>query len=239
MSFLKLFHKEKSTVSQADKMFAGVYNHDELKPVLYDIVMSKKRNAALLAGPAGTAKSLIAKKIADYFGKNAVYTYGSASTKAGVFDYCFANDKIEILVIDELDKMKKDDQASLLNLMESGVLAEMKSGRKNTRSVKMDVTVIATCNDEKKIIQPLRTRFEPNVFHMKEYTEEEYLEIGREMLAGEEEIKEDVAEIITRKVYELSTPPPNIRAVVKVARYIGSDITKLDSYLTVIRKYSK
>jgi DNA replicative helicase MCM subunit Mcm2 (Cdc46/Mcm family) len=238
MALFKLFQKEKKvSKTEAERMFAGVYNHDELKPVMYDIVMSKKRSAALLIGPPATAKSLFALKTSEYFGKNAAYTYGSSSSKAGVFDYCFRNPKIEILVIDELDKMKKEDQASLLNLMESGVLSDMKVGKQ--RSVKMNVTVVATANDEKKIIRPLMTRFEPNVFHMHEYTEDEYMEIGREMLAGEEGIKEDVAEIITRKVYELSTPPPNIRAVVKVARYINNDITKLDSYLEVIRKYQK
>lgn len=232
--------KEKSVNkqrSEADKMFAGVYNHDDLKPVAYDILNSKKRNAMLLEGDPATAKSLIAKKIADYYGKNAHYTYGSGSSRAGVFDYCFHNPKLKYLVIDELDKMKKEDQASLLNLMESGVLVEMKQGKQ--RSTEMNVTVIATANDLKKIIKPLLTRFEPNIFHMKGYTKDEYLDIGRQMLAGEERIKEDVAEIITRKVYELSSPPPNIRAVVKVARYINNDITKLDSYLEVIRRYQK
>jgi MoxR-like ATPase len=70
------------------------------------------------------------------------------------------------LLIDELDKLSKSSEANLLNLMENGMLVEMKV--RKTRCKYMRVSVFATCNQVEKISLPLRSRF--IVVHLPEYT---------------------------------------------------------------------
>lgn len=53
------------------------------------------------------------------------YTVGSNSTKSGIFD-CLFERRPRYLIIDEIEKMSKRDQASLPGLMESGLLSELK-----------------------------------------------------------------------------------------------------------------
>jgi holliday junction DNA helicase RuvB len=44
---------------------------------------------------------------------------------AGMTEHLFSNNT-KYLLIDEIDKMKKNDQAALLNVMETGILSETK-----------------------------------------------------------------------------------------------------------------
>jgi Holliday junction DNA helicase RuvB len=238
--FSKLVHKD-TPEDKLNKVFPNIYERDDIKPILFQVAESipGKPNAALLYGPPGTAKTDFVRKLVQYYGNKAHYGIGSSSTKAGVFDYCFEHPDIRLLIIDELDKMPVKDQASLLNLMETGELRDMKSRKQ--RAVNMRVNLVCTANDIDKIIDPLKTRFEPNIFYMRDYTNEEWLRIAQKILIAEEGIKEDIAEIIALRTLELSDTDtrPNIRAVVKVARQIGNDLSKLDPYLQTIRKYQK
>ncbi len=60
-------------------------------------------------------------------------------------------------IIDELEKMNKKDQTSLLNLMESGILTELK--HKQQRTTQLKTWVFASCNSTDKLLTPLLTRF--------------------------------------------------------------------------------
>jgi DNA replicative helicase MCM subunit Mcm2 (Cdc46/Mcm family) len=57
-------------------------------------------------------------------------------------------------IIDELEKMNKKDQTSLLNLMESGILSELKHNQQRTTQLK--TWVFASCNSTDKLL-PLET----------------------------------------------------------------------------------
>jgi len=58
-----------------------------------------------------------------YFGPKKCYFFdGTSTTGAGLLDYLFAHPNIQYILIDEIDKMKKNDQVVLLNLMETGML---------------------------------------------------------------------------------------------------------------------
>ena len=231
--------QELDVYSEVERMFAGIYAYDNLKDVMYGIATSPKINAMLLAGDPGTGKSQIADCIRDYFGDKAYKCLGNSTKKAGIYDYLFLHGKeLKVVIIDELDKMSLEDQGSFLGLMQTGEFSETKYGK--TRSIKLNVVVIATANNTKKILEPLMTRFKPNVFHLKAYNADEYVYIGTRILTEEEGAHEDVAEIIARRMWDMNTKKrENIRSVVKVFRYTGNDITKLDPYLNVIKEYSE
>jgi len=61
------------------------------------------------------------------------------------------------LLVDEIDKMPAKDQASLLNLMETGIVSETKYGK--TRSTQIKTSVFATNNNIKKISAAQQSRF--------------------------------------------------------------------------------
>jgi len=61
---------------------------------------------------------------------------------AGMTDHLFHNNT-KYLLIDEIDKMKKNDQAALLNIMETHILSETKLKGK-TRQKKMNLSIFAT-----------------------------------------------------------------------------------------------
>jgi MoxR-like ATPase len=93
------------------------------------------------------------------------YTVGSSSTKSGIFD-CLFERRPRYLIIDEIEKMSKRDQASLLGLMESGLLSELK--HRQRRMTQLKTWVFASANNADKLLAPLLTRF--TVIHLKPYT---------------------------------------------------------------------
>ena len=63
------------------------------------------------------------------------YAVGSSSTKSGISDYLFEY-RPKYFIVDEIEKMSKRDQTSLLNLMESGILSELKPKQKRMTQLK-------------------------------------------------------------------------------------------------------
>jgi hypothetical protein len=72
--------------------------------------------------------------------KNSYFADVGSSSKAGMMDYLLTN-KPRYLLVDEIDKMTCRDQIFLLNLMETGIVSETKSGK--TRSAQMITSVFA------------------------------------------------------------------------------------------------
>jgi DNA replicative helicase MCM subunit Mcm2 (Cdc46/Mcm family) len=64
----------------------------------------------------------------------------------------------KVLLVDELDKMSVEDQNGLLQAMEEGEYVITKG--KNRQVFDSEVRVVATCNDIRKIQQPLVDRFD-------------------------------------------------------------------------------
>jgi Holliday junction DNA helicase RuvB len=161
------------------------------------------------------------------------YVVGSSSTKSGIFDYLFEY-RPRYFIIDEIEKMNKRDQTSLLNLMESGILSELKHNQKRTTQLK--TWVYASCNSTEKLLPPLLTRFRD--MHFKPYTEEEFVNIAVEILDREEGLDRDVATIIAEAVFN-RLKSTNIRECIRIARLTHGDIdvSKLDKILETFAKY--
>ena len=75
----------------------------------------------LLTGPPASAKNMMMKIIEGHGGKQRVYfADGGATMEAGLFNFISNNPSKEIIIIDEIDKMKKEDRQGLLTLTERG-----------------------------------------------------------------------------------------------------------------------
>jgi MoxR-like ATPase len=101
----------------------------------------------------------------------------SNATKSGVIDYIFEH-RPKFLLLDELDKLARKDQAFLLNLMETGIVSETKYGRTRKREIKL--SVFATSNNLEKIIEPLQSRF--FIVKLPAYTYEQFSDITIRLL---------------------------------------------------------
>ncbi len=87
----------------------------------------------LLAMKTASAKSLFRSSLTKL--ERSYYAVGSSSTKSGICDYLFEY-RPRYFIIDGIEKMNKRDQTSLLNLMESGILSELKHNQKRMTQLK-------------------------------------------------------------------------------------------------------
>src|SRR5215207_2375928 len=197
---MKLFTRWKKsnteTLSQNNKpiiirntkhsLFDEVVGFEDVKDLFKMAIRAERPVHLLLCGPPASAKSLFMRSLTKL--ERSYYAVGSSSTKSRIFDYLFEH-RPRYFIIDELEKMNKKDQTSLLNLMESGILSELKRNRQGTTQLK--TWVFASCNGTDKLLPPLLTRFKD--IHFKPYTEEEFVQIVVNVLNREEGVDRDIA----------------------------------------------
>jgi MoxR-like ATPase len=124
--------------------------------------------------------------------KDSYFVDGGNATRAGIIDYLFKN-RATYLLIDEIDKMSPRDQTFLLNLMETGIITEMKYGK--TREAEIKTSVFATCNDCRAVIVELE-----------QYTYEQFYEITVRPL----DVKREIALLVADTLWDRSK---NLRCV--------------------------
>jgi MoxR-like ATPase len=150
---------------------------------------------------------------------NSYFVDGSNTTKAGMVDYLFEN-KPKYLLIDEIDKTPAKDQTFLLNLMETGILAETKH-KKTRTATNVKTWVFATSNNAEKIIVPLKSRF--FMVKLEPYTYEQFYHITVQLLTQSQQhkVKEEIAEAAAEAVWN-KMKSANVRDCVKIGRMAKS-----------------
>src|SRR5437879_3404706 len=221
----------KPAIGQKRSLFDSIVGFDDVKELFDMSIRADKPVHLLLVGPPASAKSLFMSSLTKL--ERSYYVVGSSSTKSGIFDYLFEY-RPRYFIIDEIEKMNKRDQTSLLNLMESGILSELKHNQKRTTQLK--TWVFASCNTVEKMLPPLLTRFRD--IHFKPYTEQEFVDIAVEILDREEGVDREVAMIIADAVFN-RLKSTNIRECVRLARLTRSEsnLAKLDQIIETFTKY--
>jgi Holliday junction DNA helicase RuvB len=239
---MKLFSRWKKsdteTLSQNNKpiiirnkhsLFDDIVGFEDVKALFEMAVKAEKPVHLLLCGPPASAKSLFMRALTKL--ERSYYTVGSSSTKSGIFDYLFEH-RPRYFIIDELEKMNKKDQTSLLNLMESGILSELK--HKQQRTTQLKTWVFASCNSTDKLLPPLLTRFRD--IHFKPYTQEEFVKIVVNILDREEGVDRDIALLIADGVYN-RLKSSNIRECVRIARLARNDSAQVNRIIDIFERY--
>jgi Holliday junction DNA helicase RuvB len=222
-------HKNKPIFGNKQSLFDDIYGFDDVKDLFKMAIQAERPVHLLLCGPPASAKSLFMRSLTRL--ERSYYAIGSSSTKSGIFDYLYEQ-RPRYFVVDELEKMNKKDQASLLNLMESGILSELK--HKQRRTTQLKTWVFASCNSTEKLLPPLITRF--RVINFKPYTEEEFIEIVVNVLDREEGVDRDVALIIADGVFN-KLQSSNIRECVRIARLVKNDPAQVNRIIDTFAKY--
>ena len=193
-----------------DHLFEDIIGHEDVKELLIACLMAEKPVHVLLAGPPALAKTLFLWDIERAAGEKAIWLVGSATSKSGLWDKV-AERHLQIILIDELDKMNAVDTAGLLSMMEGGRLVRAKRGRELDLS--NQVRVVAASNHLNMLSPELKSRFA--IRQMDPYQRHEYLTVVRGVLVRRENVPIDTAEEIARRLDGLSQ---DVRDAVRVAR---------------------
>ena len=213
---------EKNSKESSETLFTNIVGYDDIKKIFNYAFNSSLPVHILLVGPPGSAKTLFLMECMKL--SRSYFTLGSHSTKAGMLDYLF-NNRPKNLIIDEIEYMAIKDQAALLSLMETGILSETKYEK--TRKSIMRTWVFASCNDEKKLLTPLLSRF--FVLYFKKYDYATFEKIANHILASECNIDFEVSTLISQLVWN-KLKSRDIRHCIKIGRICNN---KEDVYTIV------
>ena len=213
---------EKNSKGSSETLFANIVGYDDIKKIFNYAFNSSLPVHILLVGPPGSAKTLFLMECMKL--SRSYFTLGSHSTKAGMLDYLF-NNRPKNLIIDEIEYMAIKDQAALLSLMETGILSETKYEK--TRKSIMRTWVFASCNDEKKLLTPLLSRF--FVLYFKKYDYATFEKIANHILASECNMDYEISTLIAQLVWN-KLKSRDIRDCIKIGRICNN---KEDVYTIV------
>lgn len=231
-------------LTEYDIDWTKIIGYDDIKTVISSVLstQSKKKTHLLIAGSAGTSKTVFLKVIESNlkrFNKNVHYLDSSTLSSSGVIEYLFSND-VNYLCLDEIDKLEKPHQATFLNLLESGILQETKHKRIRKKEYPNLVT-IATANYLDKLMHPLLTRF--LVLEIPEYTKDQFFKISQTLLTQQYGKTEEIAKYITSRIWDIYTikrkQKPNMRQCVQVSAISGNNKKQIDVIIDTLDKYSK
>ncbi len=211
-------------------LFENIIGYDNIKKIFSFAISSHLPVHILLVGPPGSAKTLFLMECMNL--QRSYFTLGSHSTKAGMVDYLFTN-RPRNLIIDEIEYMPIKDQAALLSLMETGILSETKFEK--TRKSVMKTWVFASCNNEKKLLTPLLSRF--LILYFKKYNYESFLKITKHLLLKECNLESNVSIQIAHLVWN-KLKSRDIRDCIKIGR-LSKNIEDVNLIVNTLKQYKK
>jgi holliday junction DNA helicase RuvB len=183
----------------------------------------------LLVGPLGIGKTRFLKAIQKEYEDKSYFALSNAATSAGIINQCFVTTP-RYLLLDEIEHLSQSAQASILSLLQDGVLTETKVSK--TRSIEFKCSVFATCNSIKKLKEPLVSRF--MVIEMGEYNQEEFVRVSIEQLK-KRGVDENFAWFIASEVWKLPESQRNIRECVRLSN-LCTDEADVLKMLKVIKR---
>ena len=188
-----------------------------------------RRIHVLLVGPPGVSKSLLLLEAEKEIPEDRrVFVLGSQVSKAGLRERLLSNPDVDFVLIDELDKMGKEDYDVLLSLMETGRIAVLK--HKMQRDEKVMATVIATANYLEKIPVELLDRFW--LLYVESYDSQDFVKVATRVLMERGQLEKEQAEEIARLCWEYGYR--SVRDVVRVANFAEGDVNKAHEMLKIM-----
>ena len=209
-------------------LFEIIVGYEDVKELFNRALESEKPVGFLLLGPPSSAKTLFLLELARL--PRSYYALGSRASGPGLADILITR-KPRFLLIDEIDRLYRDDYGVLLSLMQTGIVAETKY--KKERREELKTWVFAAANTKKGIPAEVLSRFEKLRFP--EYNQKQFREVVVTVLTKREGTPEDLAEYIANTVWwELDSKDP--REAVRIAR-LCKDEKEVDALIKTLKKY--
>ena len=233
-----VWRPRKAPIRYEGTNFRMVEGMDDIKYVLEQSIRRQhdtrvtgqdRRIHVLLVGPPGVSKSLLLLEAEKEIPEDRrVFVLGSQVSKAGLRELLLSNPNVDFVLIDELDKMGKEDYDVLLSLMETGRIAVLKY--KMQRDVKVMATVIATANYLGRIPVELLDRF--LLLYVESYDSQDFVKVATRVLVERGKLEREQAEEIARLCWEYGYR--SIRDVVRVANFAQGDVSKAHEMLEIM-----
>jgi len=207
-------------IDTSKPLFSTIVGYDDQKELLRRVIESEKPIHLLLLGTPATAKTLFLLELTKI--PNSVYLTPYI-TYSGLFDYL--NTEPRLLLIDQLDNLKYPDVYRLLiDICEYGIATKTSYNEKIVK--KVNTKIIATANSVKRIPEALLSRF--LVLEFKKYTEDEFINIAKQLLK-DYPLGEDVKDYIIEKCKNSL----DVRNVLKLANIVKSkeDVDKFMRFI--------
>ena len=194
---------EKNVFKVPENLFDDIVGYDDLKQTLLKILKKIENGyefkfpyAILLVGSPATGKSLFIDSISR-LPNTARFSLAGITTRSGFIEVLINLNFPEILLIDEIDKVKYIDALyPLLDILEWKPLTIHVYGKHNVFEYKPKL-VLAACNKLDKLPEELISRF--IIYEMKEYTEDEMIEIVKKVVKKILNVDENLIEKVARK----------------------------------------
>jgi DNA polymerase III delta prime subunit len=230
--------------------WSKVIGYNEIKHIIDAALnnLNKKKTHIMLCGAPGTSKTVFLLTILESLkrqGLNAHYLDATTLSSSGVIEYMFTHD-MNFALIDELDKLKREHQATFLNTLETGILQETKGSiNKDKPKIRQkdmkNCVFIITANYQDKILQPLFTRM--LTLLIPKYTKTQFYAIGVQLLNQQFGKTKEIAYYIVDRIWKIYTEErkeePNLRYARDVAILTDNNKENIDPILQGITTYSK
>jgi replication-associated recombination protein RarA len=228
--FEKFFGK--TQVAQQDRFFSEIEGYGDIKELLSKMIVSKESANIILDGPPASGKTIFLLAIKQNM-KNTFFIDGTNASGPGIIEKLFAYSNTKFLLIDEIEKMSKRDQNTLLNLLETGILTSTKVKKQGELQF-TGLKVFATTNNIDLISKPLRSRFLE--LALPEYKFEKFCDIAIKLLAERNHLGSKIAIKIAVVVWK-DMDSKDIRDVLKLGKIVTS-IDEVERIAKTLMKYS-
>ena len=182
-----------NSIPEEERFFSNIVGYTDIKKLLYRAVNSKHSVSYCLIGPPASAKSVFLQEIERHKKNESAFVDGTGASGRGLIEILLAKPDAKYLLIDEIDKMKKDQVTVLYNVLETGRLT---STKKNFTFDEMfeGLRVFATSNSRERMPKPLVSRI--STLLVPEYTFPEFQEISRRLLRKRFGLSNQVSDMI-------------------------------------------
>jgi MoxR-like ATPase len=203
MKIFNLFHK-----SQQHR-FDSIEGFEDVKQIMNMVLQSEENFNLLLIGPPASSTTQFLMEIMKAREGKTVY-FDATNTTNRILQV-LEEEKPEIVLLDELDKLPRNFAEKLLNFLESG---RVKVDQKNCQ---MDFElkgckVFATANEVNRLSKPLQSRFRK--LFLPRYTEEQFLDVSEKVLS---KTSPSIARYIAANVWKNEG---DIRDVISIGKLI-------------------
>lgn len=219
-NLIKDRYSNMTTQDQALQFFSNIYGLDGMKENLFRALISEEQINILLVGPPATSKTLVMSTIQEKC--NDVFYYdASNTTSAGLIEELFYNRNAKLIIIDEIDKLKRNDLSSLLGLLNNGKIV------KKLKEIKYDfrienVKIFATSNSIMNLPKPVRSRFQE--YYLREYSDDDFIQVVKFCLI--KKLPEEICEAIVLML--ISVERKDVRAAIGISNLLKTNDTKED-----------
>jgi Holliday junction DNA helicase RuvB len=218
---------------KAFDFFHEIYSYNDLKEILYRGIVSEHNVNILLVGPPATAKSLLLQCIHEKV-NDCIYYDAANSSGPGIIHDLGNHRNARIILIDEIDKINRKDQAVFYNLMETG---EVNITKKETRvKFKMDnPKIFATSNSIERLTKPFRSRF--SIYTLPEYSDSDFIKICVSLLTSKFYLPSILSALIAQLLLEKDEK--DLRKVLNIAKLLRpmDDEKKIKKVIDTYLKY--